>query len=153
MPSRLSLTSNMANRQNFSPAQRQSAFEANAHWLRDHRVDGVELALNFDPLRKQGLVYYCENCLFCHTDRAFFDVDHLVSDRNFRIWWKHIEARDPINMVILCKSRERGDLGCNQSKGAKMFVPAERGLAYSRRDLDMNCIPLHDRPNEYGAPR
>jgi len=142
----------MSTRQNFSPAQRRSAFETNAEWLQKHRVDGVDLALAYDPLRKLGQVYYCENCLFCHTDRKYFDVDHLVSDRNFRIWEKHVDARNPINMVILCKSLERGDLGCNQSKGASMFVPPDRGLAYKRADLDMNCVPVRERPFEYRRP-
>ena len=106
----------MATRQNFSERQRQSAFQANAEWLRDHRVSGVELAMAFEPLRHLGQVYYCENCLFCHSDQAHFDIDHLVPDRSFRIWQKHVDARDAINMVVLCKSRERGDLGCNQPK-------------------------------------
>jgi hypothetical protein len=137
-------------RQNFTEAQRQSAFEANAKWLRDHRVDGIQLELKAEPLRKRAEVYYCENCLFCHTEQHFFDVDHLVPDRSFRLWGIHSEARNPINMVILCKSGQLGDLGCNQSKGSRSFVPDKRGLAYSRRDLDLNCSPLTDRPNEYG---
>ena len=87
---------------------------------------------------------------FCHTEQRFFDVDHLVPDRSFRLWGIHSEARNPINMVILCKSGQLGDLGCNQSKGSRSFVPDKRGLAYSRRDLDLNCSPLTDRPNEYG---
>jgi hypothetical protein len=139
----------MATRQNFSVPQRDSAFQANSDWLRHHKVSGVDLALAFDPLRKLGQVYYCENCLFCHTDRAYFDVDHLVSDRSFRVWGRHEEARYAGNMVILCKSRERGDLGCNQSKGARMLVPAGRGLAYTRADLDMNCFPVRERPKDW----
>jgi hypothetical protein len=139
----------MATRQNFSSMQRNSAFEANADWLRNHKVSGVDMALAFEPQRKLGQVYYCENCLFCHTDRAYFDVDHLVSDRNFRIWGRHEEARYAGNMVILCKSRERGDLGCNQSKGARMLVPKDRGLAYTRADLDMNCHPIRSRPKDW----
>jgi hypothetical protein len=142
----------MATRQNFSEQQRQSAFAANAMWLRDHRVTGVELALAFEPLRHRAQVYYCENCLFCHSDQAYFDIDHLVPDRSFRIWQKHVDARDPINMVVLCKSTERGERGCNQSKGANLFVPVERGLAYSRQDLDMNCFRLGERPHEYQVP-
>ncbi|GLC25959.1 hypothetical protein [Roseisolibacter agri] len=143
----------MATRQNFSEPQRQSAFEANAHWLRDHRVTGVELALAFEPLRQRGQVYYCENCLFCHSDQVYFDIDHLVPDRSFRLWQKHVDAREPINMVVLCKSLERGDLGCNQSKGARLFVPPERGLALSRTDLDMNCFPVRQRPREWEVAR
>ena len=139
----------MASRQNFSASQRNSAFDTNGDWLRHHKVTGVELALAFEPLRRLGQVYYCENCLFCHTDRRYFDIDHLVSDRSFRVWGKHEDARNAINMVVLCKSRERGDLGCNQSKGARMLVPKNRGLAFTRADLDMNCFPVRQRPNDW----
>ncbi|HWA17258.1 MAG TPA: hypothetical protein VG817_12550 [Gemmatimonadales bacterium] len=139
----------MATRQNFSAIQRDSAFEANADWLKNHKVSGIDLALAYEPQRKLGQVYYCENCLFCHTDRSYFDVDHLVSDRNFRVWGRHEEARYAGNMVILCKSRVRGDLGCNQSKGARMLVPPGRGLAYTRADLDMNCFPVRERPKDW----
>ena len=143
----------MVDRQNFSQQQRQSAFRANAEWLSRHRVSGVELVQQFEPLRQMGKVYYCENCLFCHTDQIYFDIDHLVADRYFRIWEKHLDSRDPINMVVLCTSIERGDLGCNLSKGARLFVPRERGLAFTRRDLDMNCFPVLERPKEYEEAR
>jgi hypothetical protein len=141
----------MTNRQNFSSIQRRSAFAENANWLRDHKVDGIQLALAFDPLRRMGQVYYCENCLFCHTDKAYFDVDHLVADRSFRVWGKHPEGRAAVNMVVLCKSQVRGDLGCNQSKGAAGYVPRSRGLAFTRADLDMNCCPLSERPFQFSA--
>jgi hypothetical protein len=136
-------------RQNFSQAQRDSAFQMNAKWLAEHRVDGVEMTLAAEPLRKAGLVYYCENCLFCHTDRSYFDVDHLVPDRSFRVWGKHVDARQAINMLILCKSKESGDNGCNQCKGAKSLVPRSRGLAYTHSELDLNWTPLADRPWEW----
>jgi hypothetical protein len=139
----------MATRMNFSEPQRLSAFDANAGWLRAHRVDGVELSLEFAPLRAQGLVYYCENCLFCHTAKAYFDVDHMVSDSSFKAWGKHEDGRNPMNMVILCKSLQRGDLGCNQSKGAGQFVPKARGLAVTHPERDMNCIPFAERPKIY----
>jgi hypothetical protein len=139
----------MAKRQNFSDVQRDSAFRMNAQWLRDHKVSGVEIVETFRPLRQEGKVYYCENCLFCHTSREYFDVDHVVSDRNFRIWDKHTDAREAINMAILCKSLERGDLGCNQCKGAKDWVPSYRGLAFTRQDMDMNYTPVHERPFDW----
>ncbi len=139
----------MANRQNFSSVQRQSAFEANAEWLRDHRVDGIEIEERYRHLRQSGGIHYCENCLFCHTDQSFFDVDHLVPDRSFRLWGVHTDARSAINMVILCKSVRAGDYGCNQSKGSRHHVPVNRGLAFSRHHLDMNYVPLVDRPFEW----
>lgn len=49
-------------------------------------------------------------------------------------------------MMILCKSRQKGDYGCNQSKGARLYVPRQRGLAYKLRAIDMNCYPLKDWP-------
>jgi len=136
----------MGTRQNFTEAQRDSAFRMNALWLRDHSVTGVDLAMAFEPLRRRGAVHYCENCLFSRTDRKYFDIDHLVPDRSFRVWKKHSDARNPVNMVVLCKSVLRGDLGCNQSKGAGLFVPRQRGLAFSHPELDMNCFPVRERP-------
>lgn len=136
----------MADRMNFTPAQREAAYLANCQHLRTHRVDGVEIALPYDHLRGEGAIYYCENCLFCHTSREFFDVDHLVPDRQFKAWGKHADARDAVNMILLCKSLREGDLGCNQSKGAALYVPKQRGLAYTHPAEDMNCVPLADRP-------
>ncbi len=136
----------MATRQNFDAAQRESAFRENASWLRSHRVDGIELGLAYEPLRLQGLVYWCENCGFCHTDADWFDIDHFVPDRHWREWGLHADARLAVNMSVLCKSRSEGDLGCNQSKGARLYVPRDRGLAFTHPDIDMNCIPIRDRP-------
>jgi hypothetical protein len=55
------------------------------------------------------------------------------------------------NMVVLCKSQVQGDLGCNQSKGAAMYVPRSRGPAFTRADLDMNCCPVSECPFEFSA--
>lgn len=136
-------------RRNFTRAQRRSALECNAGWLRGHRVTGVEIALAFEPLRSAGLIYYCENCLFCHTDPQYFDLDHLVPDQTLRLWDAQQQSRIAMNMVILCKSRQEGDLGCNQSKGSGFGVPLNRGLAFSRREEDLNCFPVHARPLEW----
>ena len=143
----------MATRQNFSPEQRASALLENRNWLRDHKVDGVQLTPNGEALRRQGLVYYCENCLFCSTDVARFDVDHFVPDRTFRLYGRHEEARFAVNMAVLCKSREAGELGCNQTKGARLWVPHGRGLAYTRKDEDLNWTPVGDRPFPFSAVR
>jgi hypothetical protein len=139
----------MPQRQNFTETQRMSALQHNALWLSRHRVTGVYIATAYENLQNSGLIYYCENCLFCHTDRQFFDVDHLVPDKKFRIWGNHTEARDPVNMMILCKSRQRGDLGCNQCKGARLFVPKNRGLAFTHSGVDMNCFPVRERPFDW----
>jgi hypothetical protein len=135
-----------ATRQNFTKLQRDSAFDRNREWLQKSRVDGIEIALNYEHLRTQGKIIYCENCLFCHEDEAFFDVDHLVPDKKFLLWGKHAEARAPVNMIILCKSQVKGDLGCNQSKWMNDYVPPMRGLAWTRCLIDMNCYPIKSRP-------
>ena len=141
----------MATRQNSPNGSASRPSRRTRCALRDHRVPGSNWRWRSNASTR-AQVYYCENCLFCHSDQAYFDIDHLVPDRNFRIWQKHVDARDPINMVVLCKSTERGERGCNQSKGANLFVPVERGLAYSRQDLDMNCFRLGERPHEYQVP-
>jgi len=136
----------MPNRNNFKTRQKESALRENAQWLKSHRVDGISIAMAFEDLQRTGGIYYCENCLFCHSETAYFDVDHLVPDKVFRDWGKHNQSTAAVNMMILCKSLQKGDLGCNQSKGGKLYVPTRRGLAYTLRDLDMNCTPLKDRP-------
>lgn len=136
----------MSGRNNFTPQQRDSAYMANANWLMSHSVDGIYIALAYEHLQRAGLIYYCENCLFCHSDRGYFDVDHLVPDKVLKVWGKQQQSTAAVNMLILCKSRQSGDLGCNQSKGSKLHVPRHRGLAYALRNLDMNCYPLKDRP-------
>ena len=136
----------MTQRNNFSQAQRESALHTNAQWLRSHRVDGIDIAISFEQFQLTGSIFYCENCLFCHRDTGYFDVDHLVPDKVFRDWGRQHQSTAAVNMMILCKSRQRGDLGCNQSKGGNFYVPHNRGLAYTLRDLDMNCTPLKDRP-------
>lgn len=74
----------MSERRNFSQPQRMSALRCNAENLRDHAIDGICIAEAYLPQQREGLIYYCENCLFCHTDTQYFDVDHLVPDRMFR---------------------------------------------------------------------
>ncbi len=143
----------MATRQNFDATQRDSAFTENANWLRTRRVDGIELGLAYEPLRLQGLVYWCENCGFCHTDRDWFDIDHFVPDRQFHGTSHHGDARLAENMAVLCKSRSEGDLGCNQSKGSRLYVPRDRGLAFTHPELDMNCVPVRERPFSLAMPR
>lgn len=143
----------MATRMNFDARQRESAFRENANWLRSRRVDGIELALAYEPLRLEGRVYWCENCGFCHTDQEWFDIDHFVPDREMREGPRHTDAALPENMAVLCKSRNEGDLGCNQSKGARLFVPRDRGLAITHPELDMNCIPVRERPFSLTVPR
>ena len=132
-------------RMNFTPDQRDSAFRANAEWLQKHKVDGVQVVLAAEPLRAAGQLYYCENCLFCSTARGHFDVDHLVADRSFRLWGRHGEARSPINMMILCKSTARNDFGCNQTKGARLYVPLVHAGEYLSMSGGASAFVTHER--------
>ena len=76
----------------------------------------------------------------------------LLRTKTFKDWNRHEQGRVAINMVVLCKSRREGDLGCNQSKGSKLFVPRDRGLAFTRADQDRNCVPLSERPFVWSQP-
>ena len=133
-------------RVNFTGAQRTSALAANARWLKDHKVDGIEMIVSLEQLRQAGVVYYCENCLFCHTNVQYFDVDHVVADSLLLAWGRQSRSGMPENMAVLCKSVSKGDFGCNQTKSARIYVPVGRGLAFSHPELDMNCVPIADRP-------
>ncbi|MGB3245118.1 MAG: hypothetical protein WBB25_11325 [Sulfitobacter sp.] len=127
-------------RQNFSPAMRGEVFRWNAIAVIG-RIDGVNIDEQQQDARKQGLIYYCENCKFCHTDRMYFDVDHLVPDVQFRGTGR--PSNSPINAVVLCKSYESGARGCNQTKGGRNWPPPGAGLAITRKELDMNWTPIH----------
>ena len=127
-------------RRNFSAGQRDDAFRFNA-MENIGTVDGVMKDERFIAAFEAGQVFYCVACKFCHTDRAHFDVDHLVPDREFRLSANRSDVA--ANMDVLCKSGARGERGCNQVKGAKLWVPGGAGLAHTRPDIDMNCMPLH----------
>jgi hypothetical protein len=141
----------VTDRLNFSDPQKQSALRENANWLASHRVDGIDLTLQASALLGTVPIYHCEHCLFCHTDAKYFDVDHFVPDRVFRTSGRTQSSVIPENMAVLCKSSARGDLGCNQSKGANLWVPKARGLAFTKPDLDMNCYPVRARPFPFGV--
>ncbi len=124
-------------RQNFSRTTRDDAFLWNAR-ANIGVIDGIAIEEQYMPQKEAGLIYWCENCKFCHTDRMYFDVDHLVPDRQMR--GSSNAANTAINAVILCKSYEAGARGCNQAKGARLWPPPGAGLAYTRRELDMNWL-------------
>ncbi len=132
-------------RQNFSKILRDEVFKWNAATLMGG-VSGVRIDERYQKDREQGLMYYCENCKFCHTDKKYFDIDHLVPDKQMQgtgrpsnIWQ---------NAIVLCKSYEAGTRGCNQTKGSANWPPPGVGLARSRRDLDLNYADMHERaPN------
>ncbi|MEM6844152.1 MAG: hypothetical protein AAF632_18135 [Bacteroidota bacterium] len=132
-------------RDDFKKKQKQEAFRYNALDLQRGRVDGVEIAENYRHLI--GMIYHCENCGFYHKEKRYFNVDHLVPDRLLRGTGR--PSAIAINAIILCTSIHLGDKGCNQTKGARPFVPTGRGLAYTRQAEDMNYIPLNERPFSY----
>jgi hypothetical protein len=106
-------------------------------------VHGVWIIESQQAARMRGEIYYCENCKFCHTEEALFEVDHLVADKNFR--GTSSASNVLMNAAVLCTSIEKGDRGCNQSKGSRDAPLPGAGLAYSRPGLDMNCAPLNSR--------
>jgi hypothetical protein len=132
-------------RQNFSKAVRDEIYKWNASSLKSY-VSGVRIDDRHQEDKRNGLIYYCENCKFCHTDQAYFDIDHLVPDKHFRgtgnpsnVWF---------NAIVLCKSYELGARGCNQTKGSRYWPPPGAGLARTRPELDMNYADMHERdPN------
>lgn len=128
-------------RDNFSDDQRDEIFRWNAR-RNIGTVDGIWVQEANIADQENGRVIWCENCKFCSTDRKFFDIDHLVPDKHFRDG-----TRGPsnviINAIVLCKSLKLGDRGCNQTKGSRYWPPPRAGLAHTRKDEDMNCMPVH----------
>lgn len=128
-------------RQEFSKTLKDLTFENNARDL-IRGVSGVNINETSQADRLAGRVYYCENCKFCHTDRMYFDIDHLVPDAQMRgsgpsnVWH---------NAIVLCKSYEAGARGCNQTKGGRNWPPPNAGLARTRPELDLNWTPMRDR--------
>lgn len=129
-------------RSEFRDPQKELAYRLNAR-RNVGFVDGVWIVESQQDAKLRGEIYFCENCKFCHTDRAYFDVDHLVPDKQFR--GSANASNVDINAVILCKSLVKGDRGCNQTKGSKNWPPPGVGLAYSRAEEDMNYCPIGDR--------
>lgn len=133
-------------RQNFSKAMRDEIFKWNATDLIGH-VSGIRIDDRHQEDKRKGRIYYCENCKFCHTDKMYFDVDHLVPDKQFRGTGKRSNVW--FNAIVLCKSYEKGARGCNQTKGGRNWPPPGAGLARSRPELDMNYADMIERaPNE-----
>ena len=132
----------MARKGDFKKRSRESALLAN-RLSNTGSIAGIWIATAYEGLQSQGLIYYCENCKFCHTDRKYFDVDHLVPLAEFNATNSPNAPNIALNMVVLCKSLEKGDYGCNQRKGSQLEVPGGSGLAITYADIDMNCMPFH----------
>jgi hypothetical protein len=131
----------MSKRSEFTSAGKASALRANAA-ANVGNIDGVWISEQWYEQKRAGMIYYCENCKFCHTDPEYFDVDHFVPDQEFKRSGSVNASNVAINMGILCKSQRRGDNGCNQRKGSKLDPPPRSGLAFTRSEIDMNCCPL-----------
>ncbi|RPJ55395.1 MAG: hypothetical protein EHM23_26345 [Acidobacteria bacterium] len=132
----------MARQGNFADYSRESAYEHN-RLANVGSVSGVWISEEHQGARLRGEIYYCENCKFCHTDRQYFDVDHLVPLAEFRASGSQSAPHIALNTQVLCKSLKKGDGGCNQRKGSRLHPPRGAGLAFSCPDIDMNCMPLH----------
>jgi len=129
-------------RQEFTPAQKELIFWHNAHSL-IRVVSGIEIAESHLERLRLGQIYFCENCKFCQTDRRYFDIDHLVPDKEMRGTGR--ASNILLNGIVLCKSYETGARGCNQTKGASLYPPPDAGLARTRPHLDLNYLPMIDR--------
>jgi hypothetical protein len=127
-------------RQNFSRPLRDTVLRWNATEL-IHVVSGIMIVETHIADKERGLIQFCENCKFCQTDRAYFDVDHLVPDREMRGSGRRSDVVE--NAVVLCKSYEKGARGCNQTKGGRLWPPPDAGLARTRPELDLNWMPMH----------
>ncbi|MFT6169841.1 MAG: hypothetical protein ACJAR9_001965 [Celeribacter sp.] len=129
-------------RQNFPKPLRDEIFKYNAADLIGY-VSGIRIDERHQADKRLGRIYYCENCKFCHTDKMYFDIDHLVPDKQF-----HGTGRPSngwINAIVLCKSYEKGARGCNQTKGSRNWPPPNAGLARTRPELDMNYAAMIER--------
>lgn len=138
----------MAKRDNFSKPQRDTTFLLSAR----------EVSLLWrDELPANPPHYICAHCRFVHTDRALFEVDHLVSCKEGgsanretleRITQLQAELALPLDKqdIGLLSSANLNDQllchGCNQGKKSKGSrpdeIPAGCGFAYRRPDDDMN---------------
>lgn len=128
-------------RDNFTDrALRDEIFKWNARDL-IRGVDGVEIQEANQADRLAGRVYYCENCKFAHTDRKYFQIDHLVPDKQFRGTGRKSNIWQ--NAIILCGSVGPKTYGCNQTKQDKNWPPPYAGLARTLPDVDMNWMPMH----------
>jgi len=125
-------------RTNFSKAQRDSMFQVNRESNLPGRIPGIQIKSAHTSEQTSGLIYYCENCKFCHTDASFFDVDHFVPDAEMRASRSPRSSVDPINMCLLCKSVAANTYGCNQTKGGRLYPPPHAGLAYTLPNEDLN---------------
>lgn len=139
----------MAKRDNFSVTQRNAALQANADEVR---------ILWRDDFRQSPVPHYmCEHCRFVHTNRAYFEVDHLVSckeggnanretvERIAAIEAEIAKPLDKQDIGVLALANLNSQIlcgGCNQGKkgiGPRPDdIPTACGFAYAKRDEDMN---------------
>ncbi len=127
-------------RQEFSSVLRDEVFRWNATEL-IHHISGIMIDERHMADKHAGRIYFCENCKFCQTDKMYFDIDHLVPDKEFR--GSPNASNVALNAIVLCKSYESGARGCNQTKGARLYPPPDAGLARTRPELDLNYCAMH----------
>jgi len=127
----------MADRDNFTRAQREQLLQLNADAVR--RRWPTELTSG-------GPYYMCENCAYVDNVVSIFEIDHVVpcargGQATTRLPEDHVRdilAGDVarlyeigVNSMVLCR-------GCNRAKLAGQFVPSGSGYAYTRHHDDKN---------------
>ena len=138
----------MADRQEFSKAQKNAAKDRNAEDVAQRWPE------EFKGKEKH---YMCEECGFVGTNREEFHADHVVAcasggsnDRHSEEIVERMSGSNPdpafifqtgVNIRVLCE-------GCNLARWKHTFVPSGRGFAYSRPGDDLNPDHLYA-----GVPR
>ncbi|HEY1983910.1 MAG TPA: hypothetical protein VGG85_00790 [Terracidiphilus sp.] len=157
----------MANRDNFTNWQRDVTFAVSAREVR--------LRWREDFRNRAGDYYMCAHCRFVSDNRAYFEVDHLVScehggNANRETLQKIADLQaqlerplDRQDLGVLVSANLNDQLlchGCNQGKKSKGMrpddVPAGCGFAYRRHEEDLNPDHIHNgvpTPIGYVHPR
>jgi hypothetical protein len=125
----------------FTKLERDAEFELNAKWV----------ARKWPELGDKGTCYMCENCKFVHTNKDYFQDDHVwdIQHGGDANRWsqadyqKVITSNDPEHLytkgwqqTILCQ-------GCNTAKNTKFDnapgnIPKNSGYSRTKKDEDMN---------------
>ncbi len=95
------------------------------HWVRE--------AALLDNMRRSPTrgCCWCEWCLFCHPDRRYFQVDHIVAAIRGG-------PGTPANAIVLCE-------GCNKSKRERT-EPGFGAFAYRFAALNRAPANLREKP-------
>ena len=132
----------------FTEAEKEAEFELNA----------LSVRKKWPELAGKGRCYMCENCRFVHTNKDYFQDDHVwdIQHGGTANRWtqadyqKVISSNDPDHLytkgwqqMILCQ-------GCNGAKNTKFDnapgnIPKNSGYSRTKKNEDMN--PDHPPPD------